>query len=552
MLYVLKFIYYVHINIYMLAKYDSENKCFYFISAYEEKDILKSNGFYWDPTKKRWYTKDYTKIIDFIQNNGGLNVDNSVYEEISRWFERRKENIKLNLDMEVENDFNIPLPESLSLYPFQKIAVKFIAKNKNVLLADEMGLGKTIEALAYINYDKSIKNILVVCPASLKLNWEREARKWLIRQFDISIFDGDNSKITDFVIVNYEMIVKYLSIFKTKIWDLLILDESQYIKNFKAKRTKAIVGFRDSGKIVNGLKDYAKQKILLTGTPILNYPHELYTQLKVLNHPLAQSYRKFRDEYIVYDLRYNVPIGGKNIEELQRELRSSCMLRREKKDVLKELPAKIRQILLLPESILSKEELEENKRGVELVKKYWDENLNPLQSSIAPFEEISSIRHKTALKKLPYVIEIIENALESEEKIVVFGHHHDVINSIYEKFKGMAVKATGEENITERDRAVYEFQNNPNIRIFIGSIQAMGLGITLTTSSLAIFVEIEWRPADLVQAEDRLHRIGQEDVVHVQYVLVNDSIEAFMMEKISAKIEISKRLLDSNYINSYG
>jgi len=536
----------------MLAKYDFENKCFYFVSTYEEKDILKSNGFYWDPTKKRWYTKDHTKIINFIQNNVGLNVDNSVYEEINRWYERRKENMELNLDLKIESDFNIPLPENLNLYPFQKIAVKFITKNKNVLIADEMGLGKTVEVLAYINTDENIKNVLIVCPASLKLNWEREAKRWLVRHFDISIFDGDNSKIADFVIVNYEMLVKYLPLFKTKVWDLLILDESQYIKNFKAKRTKAIIGFKDNGKMVKGLKDYAKQKILLTGTPILNYPHELYTQLKVLNHPLAQSYKKFREEYIVYDPQFNTPIGGKNIEELQRELRSSCMLRREKKDVLKELPAKIRQVLLLPETILSKEELEENKRGIELIKTYWDENLNQLHSSsIIPFEEISSIRHKTVLKKLPYVFEIIENALESEDKIVVFAHHHDVINNIYEKFKDIAVKATGEENTAERDRAVYEFQNNPNIRIFIGSIQAMGLGITLTASSLAIFVEIEWRPADLVQAEDRLHRIGQENVVHIQYVLVNDSIEAFMMEKISVKMEISKRLLDSNYINSY-
>jgi len=535
---------------YMLAKYDFENKCFYFVSSYEEKDILKSNGFYWDPTKKRWYTKDHTKIINFIQNNRDLNVDNSVFEEINRWYEKRKENVKLNLDTKIEDDFKIPLPENLNLYPFQKIAVKFIMKNKNVLIADEMGLGKTVEVLAYINVDESIKNILIVCPASLKLNWEREAKKWLTRQFDISIFDGDNSKITNFVIVNYEMIVKYLSLFKTKIWDLLVLDESQYIKNFKAKRTKAIVGFRENGKRVNGLKDYTRQKILLTGTPILNYPHELYTQLKVLNHPLAQSYKKFRDEYIIYDSQYNTPIGGKNIEELQHELRSSCMLRREKKDVLKELPAKIRQILLLPESILSKEELEENKKGIELIKKYWDENLNMLHPSITSFEEISSIRHKTALKKLPYVFEIVENALENENKIVIFGHHRDVIDSIYEKFKDITVKATGEENATERDRAVYEFQNNPNVRIFIGSIQAMGLGIALTASSLAIFVEIEWRPADLIQAEDRLHRIGQENVVHIQYVLVDDSIEAFMMQKISTKMEITKRLLDSSYINS--
>ncbi|MGC8622335.1 MAG: C-terminal helicase domain-containing protein, partial [Caldisphaera sp.] len=154
-----------------------------------------------------------------------------------------------------------------------------------------------------------------------------------------------------------------------------------------------------------------------------------------------------------------------------------------------------------------------------------------------------------ALKKLPYVYDIIEDAVENTGKVVVFGHHLDVLDSIYEKFKDIAVKATGSESIKERDEAVSKFQNDPNVKIFVGSIMTMGLGITLTASSLTIFVEIEWRPGDLVQAEDRLHRIGQKNSVLIQYVVVDKSIDEFMIEKIFEKIKTIEQITEIENIS---
>ncbi len=195
----------------------------------------------------------------------------------------------------------------------------------------------------------------------------------------------------------------------------------------------------------------------------------------------------------------------------------------------------------MPADILTLDEIKEDEKYIEIVKQFWDSSESKLKVKPGekfPFEEIARIRHRTALKKLPYVYDIIEDAVESVGKVVVFAHHLDVIDSIYEKFKDIAVKATGSESVEERDEAVLKFQNDPNVKIFIGSITAMGLGITLTASSLAVFVEIEWRPGDLIQAEDRLHRIGQKNSVLIQYVVVDRSIDGFMFDKLLEKMQI--------------
>jgi SWI/SNF-related matrix-associated actin-dependent regulator 1 of chromatin subfamily A len=134
--------------------------------------------------------------------------------------------------------------------------------------------------------------------------------------------------------------------------------------------------------------------------------------------------------------------------------------------------------------------------------------------------------------------------------VVVFGHHHDVLQSIYEKFKDIAVIATGNETAEERDMAVQKFQNDPNVKLFVASIMAMGVGVTLTAASVAIFAEIEWRPGDLIQAEDRLHRIGQKNSVLIQYVIVDKSIDGFMLEKIFTKTEIIERITNLEKIQN--
>lgn len=520
-------------------------KLFYTISKYEEKDAIKGSGFKWNPQLKRWETTDVKVVKKLLSIMSSTDtISQTAKDKIVEIL--RKQDEVLQKSMSAVSDIDVPAPSGLSYMPFQKAGIEFIQEQKNVLIADEMGLGKTIQSIGYINLNSNIKKVLIICPSSLKINWKNELEKWLIRDFDIKILNGNS--LGDITITNYESTKKYFDILKTRHWDLLILDESHYIKNYKAKRTQQITGYFDENKKwIRGLKDFATQKILLTGTPILNRPMELFTQLKVLGNELGKNFFQFRDSYI--EMGEYGAIGAKNLEDLQKKLRKSCMIRREKKDVLLELPNKIRQIITLPSSILSKEDIEENKKIIQYIAENWDEATENLKTGKGyQFDEISIIRHKTSLAKVPYVIEHIENVLENEDKIVIFAHHHDVIDQIYEKFKDISVVATGNESLKERDEAINRFQNDPEIKIFIGSIQAMGVGITLTASSTVIFAEIEWRPGDLTQAEDRLHRIGQKTTVQSQYIVVDDSIDNYMIKKILEKMETIEKVVNSDKI----
>nr|ACD75438.1 AMDV4_9 [uncultured virus] len=535
-------------------KIDFRNGVFFTESRYEEKDVIKRSGLRWNPAMRRWETTDIKVVESLIQtlHNTSGEEFNVITEEVKSAIFEKKNKIAeiLKKSMSATSDIQIPHPVNLDYLPFQKAGIDFISSQKNVLVADEMGLGKTIEVIGYINLNPDVQSVLIICPASLKMNWEAEMKKWLVRSYDLTILNGDGLK--SITITNYESVKKNFDLLRSQTWDLLVLDESHYIKNYKAQRTKFITGFyegsdtSDTSKTwIKGLKDYAKQKILLTGTPVLNRPIELFTQLRVLGNEMGKNFMEFRNSYIEMG-RYG-PIGSKNLEELQRKLRTTCMIRREKKDVLLELPDKMRQIITLPSSILSNSDMENERKVIEYLAQNWDMGTGKLRNSEGfPFEEIAKIRHSSAIKKIPYVIEHIENVLENEDKIVVFAHHHDVVDAIYEKFKDISVVATGNESLNERNDAVNKFQNDPSCKIFIGSIQAMGVGITLTASSTVIFTEIEWRPGDLTQAEDRLHRIGQKSTVLVQYLVVNDSIDSYMIDTIIEKIGIIEKITDSN------
>ena len=540
-------------------KIDFKDGKFFTVSEYSEKEMIKSSGFRWNNTTYRWETTDYKAVESLIQKLHDLYeeyqipperrfdiITPSVREEI----ERKKENIQetLQKSMSATSDIEVPVPPGLYYLPFQKAVIEFINQQRNVLVADEMGLGKTIQAIGYINLNPEIKTVLVICPASLKLNWKSELQKWLTRSFSINVLNGHG--LADITITNYESVKTNFDILKSRMWDLLILDESHYIKNYKAQRTKFITGFyvdKKKGIWTAGLKDYAKQKILLTGTPVLNRPMELFTQLKVLGNELGKNPFAFMSKYVETD-RWGGAVGSKNLEELQLRLRTTCMIRREKKDVLLELPDKLRQVITLPREILSDSDRKNMDMIIQYLSESWDVATGKLTSSRIPFDEIAEMRHLQAVKKIPYVIEHLENVLENEDKVVIFAHHHDVIDAIHDKFRDISVVATGNETLKERDEAVNRFQNDPNVKLFIGSIQAMGVGITLTASSTVIFAEVEWRPGDLFQAEDRLHRIGQKSTVLVQYLVINDSIDSYMINKILEKIGVIESVVNSEKV----
>lgn len=435
------------------------------------------------------------------------------------------------------------IPEGLELRDFQCLGVEFALRSKNTILADDMGLGKTIEAIVVANIIDA-RNVLIICPATVKYNWVREWRKWSIRpDLKLSISSGDywGGSDSDVVVINYDILGRHTKELHSRIWDLVIVDESHYIKNHTAQRTKAVLSVR------------AERKLLLTGTPILNRPIELWTQLLCIGAVKPDSYMKYARRFCN---AHQIRVGGKmiwnlngasNLETLQDNIYKKCILRRTKAEVLKELPPKRRQVIELSGGGGGYRQAHRVRRLVEkelacLPEKYRIDIAN-LEAQALDFVDMALARHALALEKVPAVVEFLRDALENSDKIVCFAHHREVIRQIADKFPNHCVVLTGGMNAGEKQAAVDSFQTDPEIRLFIGNIQAAGVGITLTAASHVVFAELDWVPGNITQAEDRCHRIGQEDSVLVQHLVLDGSLDATMAQMIVAKQDVIDRAI---------
>lgn len=533
----------------MILTLDTARTRYEFSGSYAEKDIPKSAGFRWDPAIKRWWTDDPERAARLreIADEPALAAIDAALVSAGQAREASRA---------TDATIDIPAPEGLEYMPFQKAGIAYAMARPACLIGDEMGLGKTIQAVGLINADPTIRRILVVCPASLKINWSRELEKWLTRPLRIIIADAKTGQAqadyADILVVNYDVLTKMPWLAETE-WDLIIIDEAHYIKNIKAQRTQA----------TRTLK--GRRRLILTGTPITNRPAELFS---LINYLAPVAWPKF----MPYALRYCDAIrtrwgwdfsGSSHLDELQDKLRASILVRRLKKDVLTELPPKRRQIIELPTNGLApiveaeKEAFEAHRATterlrtqVELAKAGDDEAaytaaVTRLREAMGvAFGEMSRLRHETAVAKLPQVIGHVQDALESEGKVVVFAWHHDVIDGICAAFPDTSVQLTGRDAQADRQSAVDRFQTDPEVRLFVGSITAAGVGLTLTASSHVVFAELDWVPGNISQAEDRLHRIGQIDNVLVQHLVLDDSLDAQMAKTIVQKQSIIDAALD--------
>jgi SWI/SNF-related matrix-associated actin-dependent regulator 1 of chromatin subfamily A len=228
--------------------------------SHETKDFVKSLGFWFDGVRKVWYTKD-PLIAAKLSPDGANNVTKQI-----------------EASQATDSDIDIPVPAGLAYFPFQKAGIAYALNRKNTLIADEMGMGKGIQAIGVINTDPSISTVLVVCPATLKLNWQNELNKWLVRKMSVGIVGNDVPE-TNIVIVNFDILVKWHEVLTSRVWDLLIIDESHKVKNPKAQRTQHLLGDTKNG--IEPIE--AHRKLFLTGTPIVNRPLELWTLLHAID-----------------------------------------------------------------------------------------------------------------------------------------------------------------------------------------------------------------------------------------------------------------------------
>lgn len=503
---------------------------------YKDRHTPMKLGFKWSRSRRLFYTLDPIVAQPLIEYAHDEATAKNLQNEISR-VQREMARSKAT-----DSNIDFPKPDGLEYMNFQKAGIEFCVDRDAVLIADEMGLGKTIQAIGYMNYTGLRHGrTLIICPASVKLNWRNELLKWLVDFTPIGVAYG-NQPFPDYpiVIINWDILTRFQVEIHGEDWGLLVADECHYAKNPDSQRTKETVGTYGR-KPQPGIP--AKKKIFMTGTPIINRPVEMFPVLHYLDPKAWPSYWKYVMRYCnAYQgtMGWDVT-GASHLKELKQKLRSTLMVRRLKKDVLKELPDKIRQVIEIPATgKLAKAVKTEQKR----MKKYKDQVKELDAGYIGDFAEIALIRHETALAKVSAVVAYVKDILATDQKVVLFAWHRDVIQQLRIAFPDTAVVVTGATALSMREAAVKDFQENPTCKIFIGNIAAAGIGITLTAASQVVFAELDWTPGRMSQAEDRCHRIGQENAVNVQHLVLEGSIDAYMAQTLVEKQDIIDQALD--------
>lgn len=425
-------------------------------------------------------------------------------------------------------------------------AIEALLKNDKFILGDEMGLAKTSSAIVAAMEGK-FKKILVVCTATIKLNWKKE-----ISIYDdpnnISIINSSNFNTKKWTIINYDILHNFHSLKDDEIiltdiidakFDLVIADECHYLKNYKSNRTKLFIDFT---------KDI-KNIWLMSGTPITNKPIDFYTLLKICDSPITANWQFFVKRYCNAKPFYKkgsskkmwIPNGASNLDEL-REYSKYKMLRRLKTEVT-DLPPKIIKPVYLPEEIC-KEYNDYFNEYKDWVDTEADIKLNDHLTKLV------KIRQQLSYDKISHTIKIAEDYIEQGHKVIIFSCFKKTIQTIHEHFGKKSVIIDGSVIQKNRDLAVTKFQNNKNIDVFCGNIIAAGAGITLTESDITIFNDIDWVPAYHMQSEDRNHRLGQKNTVYALYMLIDNTLDTMMFDSLHKKIANIKEVMgDNEYID---
>ena len=426
------------------------------------------------------------------------------------------------------------------LAPFQWVAVRYALEARRTFLSDEQGLGKTVEALAALEADEAFPAI-VICPASMKLTWSREAARWLPHRSRVVLSGRDGGPIeqADITILNYEIVQARLAGLVASGPRALVADESHYCKNPQAKRTKAVRRLADAVPR-DGLR------LALTGTPVMNHADELIAQLRVIGrlHEFgsgASFSRQFEGEL--------------SEERLHWHLRRHCFVRRLKSEVLPQLPAK-RQVVV-PVSLNNEEEYRLAEHDVIEWLRSQPLDLKELDAKIAAtlraerLAQLTTLQRLAARGKLAAALTWIHDFLASGEPLVVFARHREVQEAVVARFPD-AVHILGEDSITARQAAINAFQTDGGPQLIVCATRAAAQGITLTRASNVCFLELEWTPAIHDQAEDRCHRIGQRDAVTAWYLLAADTIDETMARLIQRKREVIDAVTDGRELPDVG
>lgn len=454
----------------------------------------------------------------------------------------------------------LKLPPGLELWPYQKGSLDYVLARGGGILADQPGLGKTPEAIAFCNEVEATR-VLVIVPASVRLQWGERIREWstipnVNANVMLKVKDGVHPT-SHYVVMSYDSarnpaLIRAIGRYK---WDVLICDEAHKMKNIDALTTRAILGnsrgeYQHGDVKIPAIATYARHKLALTGTPLLNRPSEAYTLLRFFDHEAIDfmGWEQFKEKYNRQaDIK---TITGKRFklentsleQELQNRLRIHVMARHEKKDVYSHMKPPRFSIVRVEENSAVKMALDaEGMLGLDIEEIQTTKDFEILG-------HIAEARRLMGIAICPQVIEYAADFLEgSDEKLVIFAWHIQVLDLLEQGLARFGtVRVDGRKSPQQRQNAVDNFVEKDNVRVFLGNLLAAGVGVDglQKVCSRCLIPEPDWVPANNEQAVARLDRIGQENLVNAEIFVAPGSISEKILVKALEKMNVIHRVLD--------
>lgn len=453
-----------------------------------------------------------------------------------------------------EAAFRQALTLSDGLFAHQVEGIAFLLARRRSILADDMGLGKTRQSIVALRHAEPSGPYLVVCPASVKLNWEREIR--MVEPAAVcEVLNGGTASLPagfrGWAVINYDILGKRIEAFSTIAWAGIVFDEAHYLKNHNSQRSRharrlALESGNDP--IVHAL----------TGTPLTNRPRDLFPLLQVVRHPLAKSFLSFAKRYCAASHSGFgwVTNGASNLEELTVQLHG-IMVRRRKEDVL-DLPPKLRSWLNVEvDPGTAAAEIREVVESLMLIaaRRTGGPAAGPRadadgdRNRVRLLAKLSSARAKLAAAKVAATTDLVEGMVDQGEKVIVFSCFDRPVKALAKHFGERCVLLTGATPATDRQGLVDRFQTDPQVRVFVSNIIAGGVGLNLTAARHVVFNDLDWVPANHWQAEDRAYRIGQNSSVTVHYLVAEGTIDEFVRSLLETKAALVHAVVDGQALS---
>ncbi|XP_073330421.1 SWI/SNF-related matrix-associated actin-dependent regulator of chromatin subfamily A-like protein 1 [Pagrus major] len=492
----------------------------------------------YDMKTRKWSfsLEDYKRLLDLLSGIAAVEVEplpRAIVQTFSASFDGTEAR---SLDVPEADISSIDPSLTCSLMPFQREGVNFaVSKQGRLLLADDMGLGKTVQAICIAAYYRNEWPLLVVAPSSVRFTWAEAFRRWLPSlspdSINVVVKAKDNLRSGLVNIISYDLLSRMDKQQPGNPFNVLIMDESHFLKNIKTARCKAALP----------LLKAAKRVILLSGTPAMSRPSELYTQILAVRPTLFPRFHEFGVRYcdakqMTWGWDYS---GSSNLGELKLLLEECLMLRRLKSEVLSQLPAKQRKVVTVTiDGINTRIKAALSAAAKQLTKGH--------RNKMEEKEALLVFYNHTAEAKLQAIMEYITDMLEGgREKFLVFAHHKLILDHItceLGKKNVSYIRIDGSTPSAERQQLCDKFQFSTQTCVAVLSITAANMGLTLHSADLVIFAELFWNPGVLIQAEDRVHRIGQTSNVNIHYLVAKGSADDHLWPMIQEKMNVLEQV----------